>query len=319
MDRRAVLAAFDEQIRRHPGPDAPDGQVEHDGGVVRSVSGGDGWNGVTWCDLDRVSADAVIAAQISRFAELARPWEWKHYSYDQPPDLPERLLAAGFTPEPAEALLVAEIADLTLDVPPPPGVELRAVVDRQGVEALVAVHDEVFGGDHSALGRALLAGLGAPADHGRGRRRLRPGRLRSPRGAWSSTPAPTSPASGAAARCRPGGAAACSARWSPTGPRWRRPEASATSRSTPPRTADRSSSDSASSSSPRRRRSPIPAGATRGSDRVCSALEVGDLVGVALVADVPAETEAEDLALPGSKMAAWPTASARPRAGCRPR
>ncbi|MGZ8634040.1 MAG: GNAT family N-acetyltransferase, partial [Solirubrobacteraceae bacterium] len=95
----------------------------------------------------------------SRIAELARRWEWKHYSYDQPPDLPARLLAAGFAREPAEALLVAEIADLALDVPAPEGVHLRAVVDEQGVEALVAVHDEVFGEDHFALGTALLARL----------------------------------------------------------------------------------------------------------------------------------------------------------------
>jgi len=114
---------------------------------------------VIWSDLDEVKANAVIAAQISRFAELTRPWEWKHYSYDQPFDLSDRLLAAGFTPEPAEALLVAEIAHLTLDVPPPSGVELLGVVDRQDVEALVLVHDEVFGGDNSFVGRSLLAGL----------------------------------------------------------------------------------------------------------------------------------------------------------------
>ncbi|MEV6862780.1 GNAT family N-acetyltransferase [Streptosporangium subroseum] len=159
MDRQAVLAAFDEQLRRRPEPDTPDGYVEHDGGVIRSMSAGDGWAGVTWCDLDPAGADAVIAAQIHRFAGLARPWEWKHYSYDRPPDLPDRLLAAGFTPQPAEALLVAEIADLPLEVPPPPGVELLAVVDGQGVDALVRVHDEVFGGDHSPVGRTLLAGL----------------------------------------------------------------------------------------------------------------------------------------------------------------
>ena len=155
MIHEAVLAAFDEQMRRHPAPDAPDGYVEHDGSVVRCVSTGDGWNGVTWCDLDQVNADAdaVIVAQIRRFAELSRPWEWKHYSYDQPADLPDRLLAAGFTPEPAETLLVAEIADLTLDVPPPEGIELRAVVDKLGVDAFVSVHEEGFGADHSAVGR----------------------------------------------------------------------------------------------------------------------------------------------------------------------
>jgi GNAT superfamily N-acetyltransferase len=153
MDRNAVLAAFDEQIRRHP---SPDGQVERDDRVVRTIRRGAGWTGVTWSGLDDTSADAVIAAQIRRFAELSRPWEWKHYSYDQPPDLADRLLAAGFTPEPAETLLVAEIADLTLDATPPEGVELQPVVDEQGVDALVAVLDEVFGEHHSALGEVVL-------------------------------------------------------------------------------------------------------------------------------------------------------------------
>ncbi|HEY9473623.1 MAG TPA: GNAT family N-acetyltransferase, partial [Mycobacteriales bacterium] len=154
-----VLEAFDQQIRRHPEPEAPDGHVEHDGNVIRSLSAAGGWAGVVWCDLDRVSADAVIAAQISRFARQPRSWEWKHYSYDQPEDLPDRLLAAGFTPQPAETLLVAQIADLTLEVPPPDGVELLVVTDEQGVEAFVSVHDQVFGGDYSGFGATLLADL----------------------------------------------------------------------------------------------------------------------------------------------------------------
>ena len=156
MDPQALLAAFDEQIRRHP---LTDGHVEQGAGVIRCIGGADGWNGVTWSALEGSTADTVIAAQVSRFAELARPWEWKHYSYDRPPDLPERLLAAGFTREPAEALLVAQLADLTLEVPPPAGVELHAVVDQAGVDALVSVHDAVFGEDHAALGRALLDAL----------------------------------------------------------------------------------------------------------------------------------------------------------------
>jgi hypothetical protein len=159
MDRDALLKAFDEQVRRHPRPDGPDDLTEHDDGVVRAVAGADGWSGVTWSDLQGRDADAVIAAQIARFAACDQAWEWKHYSYDLPPVLPERLLAAGFTREPAEALLVAEIADLALDTPPPAGVELRPVVDESGVAALVSVHDEVFGEDHSGVGRALLAGL----------------------------------------------------------------------------------------------------------------------------------------------------------------
>ena len=159
LDPRAVLAAFDEQIRRNPQPDPPDGSVERDGPVTRTLSAGDGWAGVTWSDLSADSADAAIAAQIRRFGSQSGPWEWKHYSYDQPPDLSDRLVAAGFLPDPAETLLVAEIADLDLAVAPPAGVELVRVTDKYGVQALVAAHEAAFGGDHAAVGRAVLAGL----------------------------------------------------------------------------------------------------------------------------------------------------------------
>ncbi|MDN3360079.1 GNAT family N-acetyltransferase [Actinomadura sp. DC4] len=154
MDQDVVLTAFDQRVRRRPIPDPPDGRVEDAGTVVRLAGA---WNGVVWSDLARTDADAVIAEQVRRFAGVS--WEWKHYSYDEPADLPERLVAAGFTPEQEEALLVADIADLDLGVRPVPGVELRAVEDERDVAAFVAVHDEVFGGDYSRLGRTLLTAL----------------------------------------------------------------------------------------------------------------------------------------------------------------
>jgi hypothetical protein len=159
MDVRQMLAAFDEQVRRHPEHDAPGTRLERDRGVVRSVGPTEGWTGVTWSDLDASDADAAIAAQIRRFGELSGPWEWKHYSYDRPADLPQRLTAAGFAAGPAETLLVGRIADLALDAPPPPGVELRPVVGEREIAALVAVSDEVFGGQHGPSGSALAAAL----------------------------------------------------------------------------------------------------------------------------------------------------------------
>ncbi|MGO9902940.1 MAG: hypothetical protein ACLP0J_25350 [Solirubrobacteraceae bacterium] len=53
MDLQAVRAAFDEQIRRHPAIVTPGEHIEQDDHVVRFISEGDGWTGVTWCDLDR--------------------------------------------------------------------------------------------------------------------------------------------------------------------------------------------------------------------------------------------------------------------------
>jgi GNAT superfamily N-acetyltransferase len=141
-DPKTVLAAFDEQLRQGPG---------HRG--TTRVETGD-WNAVVWSDLTSVDADTTIKEQIAGFAGL--PFEWKYYSYDQPPDLPARLEAAGFTRGATETLLVAEISDLDLGVHPPEGVRLRPVENAYDVDALVRVHDEVFGGDHSRTGRWLL-------------------------------------------------------------------------------------------------------------------------------------------------------------------
>jgi hypothetical protein len=42
MNPRAVLAAFDAQLRRHPELDASEWQVERDGRVVRCIGDGPG-------------------------------------------------------------------------------------------------------------------------------------------------------------------------------------------------------------------------------------------------------------------------------------
>jgi GNAT superfamily N-acetyltransferase len=158
VDRTAVLAAFDDQMRRNPAPGAGS-DVEREQRVTRVISGGDGWSGVLWTDLTETDADAVIRAQVGRFAEFARRWEWKYYSYDQPAELPGRLQAAGFQPDSAETLLIAEIAELNLDMRPPAGVELVPVTDAQAAATVVRVHDEVFGGGHAAIGAAIMTAL----------------------------------------------------------------------------------------------------------------------------------------------------------------
>jgi GNAT superfamily N-acetyltransferase len=161
VNSTALLDAYDEQIRRHPEVAGGSIVVERDPAIVRVMAADDGWVGVTFSDLDPDTADEVIASQVRRFALLDQPaeWEWKHYSHDHPVDLPQRLRSAGLTPGPSEALLVARVADLDLEVRPLAGVELVAVEDQQGIDSLVSVHDAVFGGDHSHIGRALAAQL----------------------------------------------------------------------------------------------------------------------------------------------------------------
>ena len=159
MNQRSVLAKFDAQVRRGAGHATPEG-------VVRTVSDDRaGWTGVVWSGLDERSADRAIAAQTAWLASpegRGREFEWKLYSHDQSADLAERLAAAGFAPDPPETLMIAEVAALPRDTPPPDGVRFEPVTDAPGVDLLADVHTQAFGTDSTRLRDHLLGQLGSP-------------------------------------------------------------------------------------------------------------------------------------------------------------
>lgn len=136
-----MLAAFDEQMRRHPVA-GPGMRVEIDERVTRTVGTDGSWSSVVWSDLTDADVDEVIAVEIAR---STGSFEWKLYSHDRPADLAEHLESAGLQREPVETLLVAEIADLDLPVADPPGVRIAGVDDAAGVAVMLDVHDAVFG------------------------------------------------------------------------------------------------------------------------------------------------------------------------------
>ncbi|KUL38672.1 GCN5 family acetyltransferase [Streptomyces sp. NRRL F-4489] len=157
-DHAAVLARYDHQLRRSAPPD-PGTRVERDGPVVRQTGGPDDWNGVLWSDLDEATADAAIAAQVRHFTARGHGFEWKAYAHDRPADLGARLRAAGFTPEPAESLMVARSDGPAAAGEPPPGVRLAEVTGPEGVELVVRVHTAVFGTSAARLRHRLLTRL----------------------------------------------------------------------------------------------------------------------------------------------------------------
>ncbi|TDV40684.1 GNAT family N-acetyltransferase [Actinophytocola oryzae] len=151
MDQSATLAAFDRQLRNVVRPTLDGGQFERVGLVIRCVSPHpDGWSGVEWSNLTEADADDVIAEQLRYFAEAGRAIEWKYYAYDQPADLPDRLRAAGLQPGEEEALMVADVGDVP-ETPSPEGIRLVDVSDEDGLTQVKAVHDAVFGGDHTPM------------------------------------------------------------------------------------------------------------------------------------------------------------------------
>ncbi len=166
LDPASVRSEFDVQVRRSLRSDAPGSVGERAGPLVRwTAAGEEGWSGVAWSDLDAGTADRVIADQVAFFAGRGERFEWKLYSYDQPPDLAGRLLAAGFVAGDPESLMVADAARVAgpggAGPLLPDGVRLVPVTDEAGVEQIIEVHDQVFGAD-PRLRASLMAQLRTP-------------------------------------------------------------------------------------------------------------------------------------------------------------
>jgi GNAT superfamily N-acetyltransferase len=160
VDVQSVRAAFDAQVRRRTEPDEPGTVIEADDGVLRWIAAGGQTSRIEWSGLSAETADAAIAAQARYFTARGTPVEWKLYDYDQPPDLGQRLLAAGFVPGEDELMLVAETAAVGASVVLPDGVRIVPVRDETRLQDLLSVHDLAFGTVAGPdLGERLLAQL----------------------------------------------------------------------------------------------------------------------------------------------------------------
>jgi hypothetical protein len=152
--------AHEAEVRRGPDTDASGAVVEVTANLVRwTASDGCGWSEIAWSNLDSSSADDFIAAQISHFAQRHQDFVWRCYDYDEPRDLGQRLLRAGFALAGHSTLMVAEVAAISKTVNLPAGVRLLPVHDEAGVARLIEVHEAVFRADHSQLHRSILRQL----------------------------------------------------------------------------------------------------------------------------------------------------------------
>lgn len=147
-DAAELLAAYDAELRAHVPDQLPDGaSVERDGPLLRFL-GLAGRGFVLYRDLgglDGAHLDELIARQVRVFAARGERFEWKLHGHDRPPDLPERLRAAGFVPEDEETVVIAPAAALARPPELPDGVSLREVSARRDLDRIAALERAAWG------------------------------------------------------------------------------------------------------------------------------------------------------------------------------
>jgi GNAT superfamily N-acetyltransferase len=163
----ALLTAYDAQLRARVPDRLPEGEiVEWDGPLVR-FSGGPGGGWVLYRDLagiEGAALDELIARQVSVFADRGERFEWKYHGHDLPAELPERLRAAGFVPEPTETIVIGAVGDIAGEPQLPDGVTLREVAERADFERIAAMERVVWDDEHSWLPDMLESELAVDPD-----------------------------------------------------------------------------------------------------------------------------------------------------------
>lgn len=152
-DPAELLALYDVQLRARVPEHLPESvHVEHDGPLLRFTGlGGGGFVGYRdLAGLTGSELDDLIARQVRVFAERNEPFEWKLHGHDQPADLAQRLVAAGFVPEDLETVVIAPVAAIAGDVRPSDGVTLREVTEREDLERIGRTEEEIWHDGRSA-------------------------------------------------------------------------------------------------------------------------------------------------------------------------
>lgn len=155
-----LLRSFHEQVRLRDADAAPGALIDHDGPVRRAYPEDPEASGAMIESPDGLGDDplAAIARQVDFFrgrGVRGQRVEWKTYGYDSPPDLIERLVAAGFERGEDEVVVLGNAVDLVHEVELPEGVRLREITDDADWERVGGLMDAVWGPEGAWVNDAL--------------------------------------------------------------------------------------------------------------------------------------------------------------------
>jgi hypothetical protein len=99
--------------------------------------------------------DSLISEQRDFFTQRGEAVEWKTRGHDEPPDLPARLLAAGFVPEGRETVVIGRAEQMAVEPVLPDRVTLRQVHEPGDFARIAAMESEVWDDDFSWVAQDL--------------------------------------------------------------------------------------------------------------------------------------------------------------------
>jgi len=162
MNPEAILALYDQQQRlAYEYPDMRKEVLPH---VTRHLRPAPGLSLILHSRLNESNAAQVIQEQIADFTRLRLPFTWKVYQHDQPPDLGEHLMAAGFEPDtdPPDAIMALDLQEAPASLLATPAVQIRRLTQPVELDDVIRVEQQVWGGSFDWIRARMGSHLSVP-------------------------------------------------------------------------------------------------------------------------------------------------------------
>ena len=160
MNKNNLLVRYDKDLRLRIM--YPEARKEITNDVVRIVRNRPGMNVVAFTFANESKLHQVIHEEVDYFSPLEQPFTWKVYDHDLLPNLKHELVRHGFTPDdnPA-AVMVLDVQNAPLAVEPVQA-DIRRIDTLAGLQDIIFVLDQVWGGHNTWVNERLGTHLEIP-------------------------------------------------------------------------------------------------------------------------------------------------------------
>lgn len=130
--------------------------------LVRFMRPAPGMNYVAYSHLVGQDLDAIIEEQIAYFSNFEQPFSWHVCDHDLPADLQTRLFKHGFKPDDdPDAVMILDL-EKAPQILLEPASRVRLVTSESELDEVIAVEEQVWGGQFGWLKQRLAAHMVIP-------------------------------------------------------------------------------------------------------------------------------------------------------------
>ena len=160
MNKNNLLVRYDKDLRLRIM--YPEARKEITRNVVRFIREAPGMNFVGFTFANENHLERVIDSELEYFAPMDQPFTWKVYEHDRLPSLDEKLSARGFVSDGGEAVMVLDVKNAPGSLFQPVRADIRRVDTREGLNDVIYVLDQVWGGHNTWVNDRLGSHLQIP-------------------------------------------------------------------------------------------------------------------------------------------------------------